>query len=155
MKKTISVLSVLLILTLCLTLTACGGKSDEKSTDSATEAPTEKAGYTIGATYKVCGAEIELVSVEDNAESEKTASGKWVLVTVKPKENQTLSQEDFMSYLADGKMTFGGATAVNFAPTTMDLVAGKMYISTDGVGIYFDVDKDLDVNTAELVVEEE
>ena len=151
MKKITVLLSLLLILSLCLTLAACG--SDVKY------------GYTIGKTYPCCGSGLKLDKVEEvknpNYYKLSFADGKWVGLTFKPTESGAISVEDFESYLHSGKMRFAGKTAKDYYAkefaATINLAGNSLtgMALDEEVIVFFDVEKETDIISAELTVKEE
>lgn len=150
MKKTLSIaLSILLVLTLCLSLAACGEKSDSKAKDNAeqaTEAP--EPGIAVGDTFDFGGGKLTLTEIEEGAtgsfDTAEEASGKYVSLHFDIGEDVgdfTIDSEPF---------TLNGSKGID--------AIGKMVTKDDGklgmdLVILFDIDKDADLEHLHLEVQ--
>ena len=170
MKKAIKIaVALTLILALSMAFTACGDSKDQKDDSKATEAVTEKAteAPTEAPTeppteaptekpenaYNVCGGMIELVDAsEDIGDVQiEDPKGKWVVLTFNALGTDIV-MDDFQRYASEGKMTFAGAES--YAATgEFEVKGNKFYLKTGYV--YFDIDKDVDIASAELTVTED
>lgn len=170
MKKIISIISVLLILALCLSLGACGEKSDSKTKDSAeeqvTEAPTEAPGYEIGKSYHWDDIDFELTKVTDdlsdyddiNKNMIGEAKGKFIVVEFTITEGK-IPFNTVNDKLKDGAVKLSDTEYSTCICKGLDLDGQSIGSNTEAnvtgsIIVFFDAPEDYSLDDAVLTVEE-
>ena len=147
------VLSVL-VLSLLLALTACGGGTGSQPAAKTENQPAAKT-ESSGAAYTWGGAGFKVKGIAEAEKTEDTA-GKRIAVTIDFGKNQ-LSQTVFKKYVSGGKFQLAGKKPVNY-----DYHVGSMVLEASGMVtkitgetvLYFDMDADYEINEADLVIQE-
>ena len=163
MKKTAIILSVLLILAICIGLTACGGKTDDKANDKTTssaqetEAATEAEpieGVKVGDTFTYSGRTITLTEIGEGGEEDfeaDAAQGKWVVL----KFSVDAGDQNF-SIAPDGISINGKAAsdAIGRFANGATAIAGSSLKDTENLTfmVLFDVDADTPLDQLGLEV---
>lgn len=155
MKKNVSfALSVLLILSLFLLLTACGGTTQDQNTDdkedaavvteAETEAPTEAKYAEVGDTFNWRGATLTLKSVEAGSEgfSSTEKPGSWAVVAF-----------DFSGEMDSGD-SFDPTQDFTLFGNTAEEIKRNFNIEekTDVITLLFQVPEDADLSHPQLEV---
>lgn len=170
-KNRIAILSVILILSLCLSLGACGDKSDSGSKDAAeeqaTEKPTEAPGYEIGKSYHWSDIDFELTKVTDdlsdyddlNTNMIGEAEGKFIVVEF----TITNGKSPFNTIndkLKDGAVTLSGTEYSTCICKGLDLDGQTLGSNTESyvtgsIIVFFDAPADYSLDDAVLTVAED
>lgn len=151
MKKLTAVLSVILILALCLSLAACGeksDKSDEKAAETVTEAPKEP-GVKVGDSFDYADFKLVVAEIKEGAdEFDEAGTPEGKFVTIKFDADMTNAAGGSYSVEKEA-FAIDGKEATD-AHATMGLSGGSLSFS--GMSVLFDVDKDADLDYLHLTV---
>ena len=172
-KHLSTILCVVLILALCLTLAACGGKSDSKAkeadavTEKATEAPTEALGYEIGKAYHWEDIDFELAKVTDDISEYDninealigTPDGKFIIVEFKITSGRSLFNT-INDKMANGAVELSGAEYKTCVCTGLNLDGQTLGSNTEtyvegSIIAFFDAPADYSLDDAVLTVQED
>ena len=145
MKKTVSIICVVLVLALTLSLAACGGSSDS----------SEPNGSAVGDTFAYSGRTITLSKISEDlgrpfADAGDPA-GKWVVFSFAVSDG-----DSSFSIVPDG-FAVNGTAAVNAAAEFSNgaiAKAGSSLKTTEGMtfSLLFDVDRDAALDRLSLTV---